>query len=150
MQLKCDLGAGLNCNYSLVNGCLVNFQVPLSGDRLWAQRRLDWTEFRKGNQQDKEFGGVLVIFFLGGWGDAAPIENAVWRVWLLDPWCGSRLISLSKPSSAFTDSLTESILQETICVCSGFCGALTGREKIFLISHYLMLEGLMGAFLMIN
>lgn len=79
MQLKCDLGAGLNCNYSLVNGYLVN--CPGIG----CEHRGDWTkqtEFRKGNHQDKEFGGMLVIFFWGeGEGrDAVSIESAVWRV----------------------------------------------------------------------
>lgn len=43
----------------------------------------------------------------------------------------ARLISLSNLGNAFTDSFTEFLLQETICVCSGFCAAFLQGERRF-------------------
>lgn len=116
------LEAGLNCNCGRVSG-YSRFTSPCLGIDCDHRESTDGTGCREGHLEEKEF---VVCHSSIHWEGAASTESVIWRVQLLDSWHGSRLSRLLNLSNASTDSVTEFTLQETICVCSGFC-FLRGR-----------------------
>lgn len=128
--LKCNekaiLEAGLNCNYSLVNEYLVNFDVLLSRVRLWSQEGA-WTEESTGKATWGRKNKVVCHSHIEG--EEHLLEGLAFGFL---GWFYTHQQPINVSTTSFTEFTIYSLHQATISVCSASV-LFSYRKRIFFL-----------------